>query len=427
MLEFISHYIFLPLFILAIIIFIHEIGHFCVARYFKIFTPVFSVGFGKEIIGYSDKHGTRWKLCWFPLGGYVSVNSQDSDPLYQRTFIALGGPVANFLLAILIMIVLGVGYGYPSTPSTIVALNTKAGAYAAGMQPLDKIISLDGQKIPYHMDNIKEIIENSKNEKVIALINRNGKEIFLSIDVRSFPKDDDFGTQKQHKMMGVVFAGQNWKLRAINSVDGVETEGQVDKVREELIKNFGKYIIINFGLGADRAYFYTFVDADLNKGLRDPQSKNYASFILWDQGKTEYRPITFFESLKESIKLVYEACRKTLGVFYQIVVGKKDTGDLGGVIAISNMTGEVADDSKEIGLYFVFKFVALLSISIGFINLFPFPLLDGGHLMFYAMEAVRGKPPSLRVKGYIYGVGIMFLLILYVMVAYRDIVDRLAS
>jgi regulator of sigma E protease len=426
MFEFLINYILLPVFILAVVIFVHELGHFLIARYYKIPTPVFSVGFGREIIGFTDKSGTRWKLSIFPLGGYVSVNSTDKDPLYQRTLIAIGGPLANFVFAIIAMILVSMTYGSPKTPPYVAALSLKGGAYEAGMLPMDKILKLDDRDIPYYMEDIKDIIKNAKGDFVSADILRNGQKMTLSIPVKDMSKTGDFGEDYQQRMMGVTFVGQNLKLNAVNSVAGVDTLGNVSLARSEIIKNFGKNIVINFGKGKDLENFFIHIDPTLNKGLLDEHDTKYSALILWDNSKVDFIPIPLTEATKDSLDLAYQASKKTLGVLYQIIVGKKDTGDLGGVVAISSMTGEVAEQSKLIGFYYMFKFIAVLSVNIGFINLLPLPMFDGGHLMFYAIEAMRGRPPSLKVKGYVYGVSIMFILILSLMVGYRDIMDRIS-
>ncbi len=263
MYEFIVNYILMPIFVLAIVIFVHELGHFLMARYFKIVTPVFSIGFGKEIWGRTDKRGTRWKLSIFPFGGYVTVGIKDSDPLYQRTLIAVAGPLANFILAFFIILLLSLFYGAPKTPPIIVALNTQAGAFGAGMLPLDEILSIDEQKIPETMETIGKIIEDAKSDKINVRLLRDGQEVNLPIQIRKLNKTDDFGEQYEQKMLGVVFAGQNLKLRAINKVGEVITEGNQVLAREELLKFLDKNVVINFGEGTEREYFLIHVSSVL--------------------------------------------------------------------------------------------------------------------------------------------------------------------
>lgn len=427
MMEWVIHYIVMPLVVLSVVIFVHEMGHFLVARYYKARIPVFSVGFGREIMGYTDQYGTRWKLSVFPLGGYVSIDNQDASPVSQRAVIALAGPFANFLFAILVMMAVAMTYGAPKTPSYVVALNTGGGAYAAGMLPRDTILALDGQDIPYYTEDIKDIVAQAKGKIVKADILRDGQKMTLSIPVRSMHKTGDFGEDNQQPMLGVVFAGNNLKLNAVNRVVDVDTEGKLSLVRDELKKYLGQNIVINFGKGRDREDFVTYIDPELNKAWFNPQSTKYNSLILWDDVNVQFLPIPFQEAVTDAFELAYDACKKTLGVFYQIIVGKKDTGDLGGVVAISSMTGEVTEQAKFIGAYFIFKFIAILSVNIGFVNLLPLPMFDGGHLLFHAIEAIRGRPPSLKVKGYVYGVSIMFILLLSLIVTGRDIWERVGG
>lgn len=416
----------MPIFVLALVIFVHEMGHFLMARFFKIKTPVFSVGFGREIWGRTDKHGTRWKLSIFPLGGYVSVGSTDADPLYQRTLIAFAGPLANFILCIVILFLLSVTYGVPKTPPVIVGLNINAGAFEAGMLPLDKVLSIDGKEIPNSMESIKEIIYAAKTDSVDVRILRDGQELSLPIQVRELNKTDDFGEAYKQKMLGVVFAGQNLKISAINAVERVVTEGNPDLVRSELLKYPDKNIVINFGEGAEREDFFVFINSSLNKDWLNKDAKNFPNLVLWDLQKTEFGSVSIFASIEESFKTTFKACQVTLGVIYQIIVGKKDTGDLGGVVAISTMTGETVETAEQSGWFFIFKLIALLSVNIGFLNLMPIPMLDGGHILLYAIEGILGRPPSLKFKGYVYGISIMGLLFLMLIVTYRDILERLA-
>lgn len=425
--EFFLNYICLPIVVLAIVVFVHEMGHFAMARYFGISTPVFSVGFGREIFGYTDKRGTRWKLSAFPLGGYVSIDGRDTDPLYQRAWIAAAGPLANFIFAIFVMFWIPIFMGAPKTPPLVVALSTTGGAYAAGVQPGDRVIRLGGHDLPYYSEEIGSYVQNAEGNLIDATIIRNGQRHELSIVVRETEETDDFGEADRPKRMGIIFAGHNFKLSAINEVNGINTEGNIALARAELIKNFGKKITINFGKGTDRDSLYTFIDPTLNKDLQIEGSPKFSSLILWDNRDVEYMPVGVGEGLLSALDLTYQVCKKTLGVIYQIISGKKDTGDLGGVVAISSMTGEVAEQAKTVGLYYLFRFVAILSVNIGFINLLPLPLLDGGHLMFYGIEAIRGRPPSLKVKAYVYAAGIMFIILLSLTVTIRDILEKMAE
>ena len=427
MVEFTLNYIIIPLAVLGFVIFVHEMGHFLMARYYKISAPIFSVGFGREIFGFTDKHGTRWKLSAFPLGGYVSVHTTDNDAIYKRSLVAFAGPLANFILALVMMIALVNISGIPKTPPDIVAVTLTGGAYDAGILPRDKILSLDGTTIPYYMDEIGDILKNAKNDYIDAKILRNGIEKTIPLQIHDVPRSNDFGEQHNKKMMGVVFAGSNFGLVAINNVAGKNTEGDSALARSEIIKHFGKNIVINFGVGAEREDFLIYVDPALNKGLLDEHDPKYTTLRLWDETRVEFRSVPFFESIESAFSLVYEACKKTLGVIYQIIVGKKDTGDLGGVVELSSMTGHVAEHAKIVGPYFMFRLIALLSINIGFINLLPLPMLDGGHLTLHAIEAVRGKPLTPKIKGYVYGVGIMFIIILSIIVTIRDIMDKIQS
>lgn len=416
----------MPILVLGIVIFVHEIGHFLMARFFKIATPVFSVGFGKEIWGFTDKIGTRWKLSIFPLGGYVSIADIDENPLYQRTWIALAGPLANFLFGIMIIFLCSSFYGTPKTPSVIVGLNTDAGAYMAGILPLDRVISIEGKSVPNDIESIKDIIYSAKSDNVDIRILRDMQEVSFSVQIKELKKINEFGEAYKQKMIGVVFAGQNLKLSAIHSVAGVETNGDLAFTREELLKNLDKNIIINFGEPNNRENFLVNISSKLNKGWLDENSKRYSTLVLWDEQQIEFIDVPFLKSIIEAFELTYRACKTTLGVIYQIIVGKKDTGELGGMVAISNMTGDTIEESESGGgAFYILRLLALLSVNIGLLNLFPIPLLDGGRILLYSIEGVIGRPPSLKFKGYIYGISVMFIIMLMLMVTFRDIIERI--
>jgi regulator of sigma E protease len=427
LLEFLLNFILMPLFVLGIIIFVHEMGHYTVARLYKFPIPVFSIGFGKEIFGITDQHGTRWKLSIFPLGGYVSITSLDNFPLYQRSQVALAGPAANFIFGLILMILVGFIMGAPTTPPYVVSVNTHGGAYEAGILPRDKVISLDGQSIPYHMDKIREVIEASEDGTVDVEVLRNDQKINYTVSVRQFDRTGDYGGTYKKKMLGVVFAGSNLKISAIKKVGDIDTQNNIDLARQELIKNFDRQVVINFGKGDDREDFLVFVDSSMNTGLLDSSSQDYETLVMWDEKFRSFRPQGLIESVKEAVTLFYDSFNVTFGSIYQIIIGKKTADDLGGVVHISNMTGDISEQVPEIGPYYLFRLIVVLSFSIGLINLLPFPVLDGGHILFHAIEKVRGKPPSLTTQGYIYGVSIVFLIFVMLIVGYRDLVQHVPT
>lgn len=426
MMDMIVYYIVMLVLVLAIVIFVHEMGHFAMAKYFRVPTPVFSVGFGREIIGFTDRWGTRWKVSLFPVGGYVSIAGNETDPLLQRAWIAVAGPLGNFVFAILLMMGAYLYFGTPATPATVVGINITGGAFEAGIQPNDKLITLGNQPVPRDIDEIKRFMEAVNSPYLDVMIERQGQRSHVQVPVRPMNKTDDFGGKYQQKMLGVVFAGQNLKLSAIHRVAGVDTDAKVTRVRDELIRNFGKTVVINFGKGDDREDYVVHVDANLNKGLLNPSSTDYTKLVLWDDWLVEFDRMTLGRIVRDSFDIVYQGCKKTLGVIYQIVVGKKNSDDLGGVVAISTMTGDISQKIDQTGFFYFLKFIAVLSVNIGFINLLPLPMLDGGHLVFHAMEAVRGEPPSPKVRGYIYGIGIMFIIFVSLMVNFHDIVEKLS-
>lgn len=417
-------YICAPILVLAIVIFVHELGHYLMARVFRVPAPVFSVGFGREVFGFMDRRGTRWKFSIFPFGGYVKIDESYDRPLYQRVWIVLGGPLSNFIFSFVLMVAVFMLMGAPAVTPVAAGVNIKGGAYAAGVRPGDRIISLEGHFIPKDMDDIKSFVTSSPKEVLRAVLQRDGQEMVVDIPILQLKETNDFGDDKPHRKLGILFAGQSMKLKAINRVADVDTEGNVDRAREEILRHIGKDVVINFGLSGVKDDLLIRIDADLNKGLYDPESSKFTTLVLWDDRDTEFYRLPFSKAVIHSGDLLYKAIKKTFGVLYQMVVGKKDTGDLGGVVAISSMTGEVTENASVVGPFFIFKFLAILSASIGFLNLLPFPMLDGGHLLFHGIEKITGVPPSLKIKGYFYGFGVVFIVLIVIMVNYHDIVEK---
>ncbi len=353
------------LFVLTVVIFVHELGHFLVARWCGVRVKTFSIGFGKEIFGFNDRYNTRWRLAWIPLGGYVkflddengaSVPSREAlqrmtpadregafqtKPLASRAAIVAAGPIANFLLAILVFALTFTFVGVNVTAPRVDELVADGAAARAGFKAGDVIVSIDGQKIEAFAD-MQRIVSASADNELTFGVDRSG--VLLSI--KAIPE------------------------------------------RREISDRFGNKLKVGV-IGIKR-----------NATQQEWQFKHYG-------------PI---EAVGLAVKESYYIVSRTLGYLYDVVTRRESGDQLGGPLRIADISGQVA----SLGFLALINLTAVLSVSIGLINLFPIPLLDGGHLMFYAIEAVRGRPLSERAQEVGFRIGLAIVLLLLVYTTYQD-------
>ena len=342
------------------LVFFHELGHYLVARWFKIPAETFSIGFGREILGWSDRQGTRWRVAWLPLGGYVkfigdmtpasnpaeldSIPEHLSDrafqlrPVYQRFLVVLAGPMANFLLAILIFAAFFAAVGMPRTDNTVVRVKPGGAAAVAGVVPGDRIISIGGRYTPTFED-VSNIVVLRPAEHTTVVVNRQGRNLELPLAIGSSIERDRFG--------------QEFKVGRIGILGGQRT-----------------YAKLNFGQLIPQATIYT---VKVTRGMIDG---------LW-----------------------------------QIITGRRGTEDIGGPIKIAQIAGQQA----TLGLLAFVQLLALFSINLGFINLLPVPMLDGGHLVFYAVEGIRRRPLSAQALEWAFRGGLAIILALVVFTTANDL------
>ena len=363
------NYIIPFLILITIVVFIHEYGHYYFAKKFGVGITDFSIGFGKEIFGWKDKSGTRWKICWLPLGGYVkffgdrNVFSQSEQielikkydekdreklfilkPLYQRSIIVAAGPLANFLLAIVIFTMINMFVGKDMTPAIVDEVQVDSPAFIAGMKKNDKIISIDNKKVQSVLE-VSTFINTSTAEIINFLVLRNDQELSLLIKPNLVAGKDSLGNKVKKRMVGI-------KLSPINSSIKKET------------------------LGPSQAIYF-------------------------------------------SIKEVWFVTTTSLNYLGKMISGSADTSQLGGPIRIAKITGQVS----EYGIIPFLSIMAYISISLGLINLFPIPMLDGGHLMFYFFEKILGKPLSQKTQEGFFRIGLFLLFSLMFFVTFNDLRD----
>jgi regulator of sigma E protease len=366
MIEFLHHgltYIIPFLLILTVLVFVHEFGHYLIARWNGVRVEVFSIGFGAELFGWWDRAGTRWKFSTIPLGGYVKMFG-DADAssglpavglarlaqaerdvsfhykrLGQRVAIVAAGPAANFVFAIVVLAVLFMTFGQPYTPAEVGQVQPGSAAEQGGMHAGDVMISIDGRSIA-RFEDVQQVVRLNPGVPMAIVVRRDGQETELHITPSRTELTDRFGNRTEIGLLGIARSGM------------------------EYVK-------------------------------RDPLTA-----LL--QAGTETWDLTL----------------GTLKAMWQIVIGTRAVDELGGPLRIAQMSGEVAQG----GVVAILWFMAVLSINLGLINLFPVPVLDGGHLLYYAAEAVRGKPLGQRAQEYGFRIGLALVLTLMVFATWNDLV-----
>ena len=355
--------------LILVVVFIHEYGHFYFARKYGVGVTDFSIGFGKEIFGWNDKTGTRWKICWIPLGGYVKFfgdrnvySQQDHEeilekynkeeqqklfvtkPLYQRSLIVFGGPLANFLLAIVIFLSIYMFVGKDFTPAVIDEVQKDSPAQVAGLMKNDIILEIDNNKVESILD-VSKYIAMSTSEYVDFKISRYDEDIIFKIKPNLVLSEDNLGNKVNKRMVGIKLSPY---------------------------KN------------------------EINHKKLGPA-----------------------QALIQSVGEVYFVTTSTLKYLGSMLVGKGDSSQLGGPIRIAKISGQVA----EFGIIPFLSMMAYISISLGLINLFPIPMLDGGHLMFYGIEKVLGRPLSQKTQEGFFRIGMFLLLSLMFFATFNDLKD----
>ena len=363
------NYIIPFLILIMIVVFIHEYGHYYFAKRYGVGVTDFSIGFGREIFGWNDKSGTRWKVCWIPLGGYVKffgdrnvfsqteqqeiINKYSEDdrqklfilkPLYQRSLIVAAGPLANFFLAILIFTMINMFVGKDMTPALVDEVQKDSQAFVAGMKKNDKIIYIDKKKVESILE-VSTFINISTSETIEFVVLRNDQEISLLVKPNLVDGKDSLGNSVKKRMIGI-------KLSPFNN----EYKKQP--------------------LGTTKAIYY-------------------------------------------SVKEVWFVTTTSLNYLGKMITGSADSSQLGGPIRIAKITGQVA----EYGIIPFLSIMAYISISLGLINLFPIPMLDGGHLMFYLIEKILGRPLSQKVQEGFFRIGLFLLFSLMFFVTFNDLKD----
>ncbi len=360
------------IFVLSLVVFFHELGHFLVARRCGVRIMVFSIGFGPEIVGFDDRYGTRWKISAIPLGGFVKFFGDDNaasvpdtagiaamdvqeraqsfafQPVYKRAAIVVAGPLANFILAIVIFAGVFMLYGKQTMSARVDSVLADSAAAAAGFKPGDLVVAIDGRPIDNFAD-MQRIVSTSAGEILTITVDRDGVQQVLKATPALKEVQDNFGNVQRIGVLGISrsMAPEDLKLHPVSP----------------------------------------------------PQA-------IW-----------------MSVQETWSVIDRTLGYIGGVIVGREAASQLGGPIRIAQMSGQVA----SFGFVPLIQLAAVLSVSIGLLNLFPIPLLDGGHLLFYTIEALRGRPLSERAQEVGFRIGLAIVLMLMIFATFNDIVHLTTS
>lgn len=434
--------------VLSLLVFVHEWGHYIVARLCGVKVETFSIGFGKELFGWNDKNDTRWKVSLIPLGGYVKMFG-DTDPasaghtegvkkgdkirphtaaekevafytksVAKRAAIVFAGPAINFLFAIILLFGLYTFHGQSVTPPMASAIIVDSAADKGGIQPHDKIISIDGEKIT-RFEDIRRIVMVALDTPLEFVVERDGEEVTLTATPEKQELTDRFGFSHSRGMLGIIGPGQGIAIQNITSVSGREVT-DIDQARRVLLSNMGNKTEISLKRGEGTTDKLIILPrGDLNEGLRDIENPDYNALIVADGAIEELLELGAINGAKAAVAETFDITRSTLYALGQIFTGTRSVTELGGIIRI----GAIAGDMAQAGILALITFTALLSINLGLINLFPIPMLDGGHLVFYAIEAIKGKPVSERVQEYAFRAGFAVLIALMLFANINDIVQ----
>ncbi len=418
---------------LAFVILIHEFGHYLVARFFNVRIEKFSIGFGKEIIGRTDKAGTRWSLSRIPIGGYVSIfgDVDVENPViwdkekecerrlsekelevafctktvWQRMLIVAAGPLINFLLCISLLAGIYMFQGLAIIPTTINAIAIDTASYDAGFKLGDKIIAMDGKKL----DDLRDLYKRTREEFNIPidyLVLRDGKEIKITMASREVDFYDRKGIKRTGKGRTGMLNGLTTHFDEVRSVDGIDTVKDPDKARELLIERMDKEVEVGIQIKEkEDDIFITKYPSEANKHLSDPRHRYYDRILQRDPEDTSYKRLNPFDAYARAIKQVGKVLAESYKIVSVFNKGKTKEPLLGGV----KKTGEYVGQSAKEGIRSFLSFIAILSLVIAILNILPIPLLDGGYLVFLGYEAITGQPISPRIQRIAFIIGLVFL------------------
>ncbi|MCA0318963.1 MAG: RIP metalloprotease RseP [Proteobacteria bacterium] len=418
------------LFVLTIVVFFHELGHFWVARRNGVRVEMFSIGFGRELIGFNDRHGTRWKLCAIPLGGYVkffgdadAASTPDFETaasmsaaersesffhktLGQRAAIVAAGPIANFILAIVIFAGIFMLSGKMILQPRVSNLVVSAQVDEGGFRRNDVILSVDGQPMT-SLDDVRRAIEAKSGQPLEFALARGMQQVKVQSAANSAWFRSSVAEQAGFRPGDLVLSIDGRAIESFSDMQRIvgASAGQALAIK---VERDGRQVDLTV-----TPAIFEFKDrfGGTHRIGRIGISKSN------EPGDTQFRRYDPLTATWMGVKETWFVIDRTFAYLGGVIMGTQSADQLGGPIRIAQVSGEAA----QIGFVALLSLAALISVSIGLLNLFPIPMLDGGHLVFYAIEAIRGRPMSEQAQEVAFRFGLALVLMLMIFATWNDI------
>ncbi len=424
--------------VLGVLVFFHELGHYLAARWRGVHVEAFSIGFGQALASWTDKRGTAWKICWIPLGGYVKLHGQEQPAdvdektraqwqpgrtfhdkqVGSRAIVVAAGPVANFILAAALFAALFATAGEPVIPPTLYVAPDSAGAHA-GLETGDRVTAIDGRPIQ-RFDDVDSIVAAHPGRPLAFQVRRGTDGMtFTAVPEAKTVRGREIGDLGLDPLIPATVGGvvkNSAAARAgllagdtLETIDGTPIH-RFEDVRRIVTARPAQELV----LGIRRAGAPMTIKLTTDSHSEDG---HMIGTLGVRADATEYLKLSPGAAVVEGVAHTYDVASQTLVGLWGIITGGHGADELGGPLRIAQLSGEVA----ELGLISLVNFIAVLSVNLGLINLFPIPVLDGGHLLFYLVEALRGRPLPKRALEYGFRAGFALLVGLFVFATWNDL------
>jgi regulator of sigma E protease len=433
------------LFLITVVVFFHELGHFSVARFFGVRIDTFSIGFGRGIVKWKDRHGTQWKIGWIPLGGFVKfygdadgASTPDREgvarmsaadravafpfkPLWQRALIVVAGPVANFILSIVILTGLLMFDGKVIVPSVVGKVHPHGAAELAGIRAGDRIVSVDGTETPTYLDLLR-IVTLSAGQRLPIVLERGHTRMTVWATPLENTTPDRFNNKQRIGDLGFDLPSSPPVIDTLIPGKPAEAAGlragdRIVSVGGKPVADFSEVLpIVSVSAGRNLAIVYrrggVLMTTHAVPVLSDEKKGQLGITFVTPHVVKYLGPVDAFLGSLDEIRGVIAT------TFRALTRGSQGAQQISGIIGIGKMAGQVA----SISFASLIELAALLSVSIGLVNLFPIPLLDGGHLLYYACEGVLGRPLGERAQDVGFRLGLAVVLGIFLLATWNDLV-----
>ncbi len=440
--------------VLTVLVFVHEMGHYLVARWNGVRVEVFSIGFGPEIRGWNDRLGTRWKVCWIPFGGYVKFFG-DSDGasrpdgevlgelsederavsfhhkrLGQRAAIVAAGPMANFLYAMVVLAAMYMIFGQRVTPAEIGRVIDGGAGQTAGLQEGDVVLAIDGDRI-HRFEQFEQAVFLNPDQPLSFQVRRADRELTLNATPVLVERADAQGIVHRFGDLGVSAANPAIVGKVFPdspaAAAGFEVGDRIVSIDGQFVENFerlqdmvaaskGRRLAITVIRDGAEVRLYAAPRRDVAAAESGGGERWLIGILRAQRPPVQLGPL---DAVSQAVVTCYDMLAMTIDVVGQMISGRRGTEDLGGPLRIAHASGQAA----QIGVESLIMLSILLSLNLGLVNLFPIPILDGGHLLFYAFEAVLRRPLNEKTQEFAFRFGLALVLTLTVFVTWNDLIQ----